>query len=430
MIFFILFFLGMQTLQANNFLFNENNSLHNLENALFLSDDIAKNLYKMINKDYEKVEKPSAMNPLFTAFPNLYKSLPYASLGSFPTPVQKLKNLAKIYKHKNLYIKRDDLCGKNGKRLYGGNKVRKLEFLLAEALACGSKSVLTWGGVGSNHAVATACYAQELGLKSISLVKPQPNSRYVRKNLKLLQHFGSEIKPCPNNTMREVQTVATMVEKKYQDDVFPYFIPTGGSVPLGIVGFVNAAFELKEQIKKGELPEPDKIYVPAGSWGSAVGLLIGMKLADLKTKLVLVAIEPEGCENDHKKYVYKLFEKTVEYLKNLDGTLPQIILSDNDFFIGHEFAGPQYGLFTKEGCAAQELLKKQEHINLEGTYSAKAMAAMLDYLAKNENKNEVILFWLTYCADTFEQELKKQDSSHLPPFLQAFFEKPVQELDQ
>ena len=117
------------------------------------------------------------MIELFKNYPLLKEKLPYISLGNFPTPVEKLEKMGSKLGLDNLYIKRDDISGTT----YGGNKVRKLEFVLGQALKSGVKEVMTFGFAGSNHALATAVYANKLGLRSISMLFPQPNAYYVRK---------------------------------------------------------------------------------------------------------------------------------------------------------------------------------------------------------------------------------------------------------
>jgi 1-aminocyclopropane-1-carboxylate deaminase/D-cysteine desulfhydrase-like pyridoxal-dependent ACC family enzyme len=132
------------------------------------------------------------MIQLFEQYPSLGERLPYISLGVFPTPVEKLERLGAKLGVNQLYIKRDDLTG----RLYGGNKPRKLEFILGNALRLGTREVIAFGGVGSNHALATAIYAQQMGLKSISMLMPQPNAQYVRRNLLMSYYSGAELHSC------------------------------------------------------------------------------------------------------------------------------------------------------------------------------------------------------------------------------------------
>ena len=115
--------------------------------------------------------------------------IPYVSLAELPTPVQKLDALGEEIGLDHLYIKRDDLAGK----IYGGNKIRKLDFILGNVLRTKAKEVLTFGFAGSNHALATAIYAQQVGLRSISMLMPQYNADYVRRNLLMSHYCGAEL---------------------------------------------------------------------------------------------------------------------------------------------------------------------------------------------------------------------------------------------
>ena len=132
------------------------------------------------------------MIPLFEQYPLLREKLAYVPLGEFPTPVQKLETLGAELGISQLYIKRDDLSGK----LYGGNKPRQLEFILGQVLRSKAREVMTFGGAGSNHALATAIYARQVGVKSISMLMPQPNAQYVRRNLLMSQYCGAELHLC------------------------------------------------------------------------------------------------------------------------------------------------------------------------------------------------------------------------------------------
>ena len=129
------------------------------------------------------------MIPLFERYPGMKDKLDHVPLGSFPTPVESLERLGREIGVNDLYVKRDDLSGE----AYAGNKVRKLEFVLARVLAKGAKEVLTFGYAGSNHATATAVYAEQLGLRSISMLLPQPNADYVRRNLLLSYRCNAEL---------------------------------------------------------------------------------------------------------------------------------------------------------------------------------------------------------------------------------------------
>src|SRR3990172_5658307 len=142
---------------------------------------------------------------LFRKFPNAQKTISHLSFCDLPTPIIKLEHFGNYIGCKNNFMKRDDLTGKklaHGVRLYGGNKPRKLEFLLADAIKKNAKTILTYGRVGSNHALATAVYAHELGLKSVLMLKDQPNSYVVRRNLLLDNVYHAQLKLFPNDATR------------------------------------------------------------------------------------------------------------------------------------------------------------------------------------------------------------------------------------
>ena len=139
------------------------------------------------------------MIPLFEHYPLLKDRLPYVSLGEYPTPVEKLERAGRNIGIDQLYVKRDDLSGE----IYGGNKVRKLEFILGHALRVRARGVFAFGFAGSNHAVSMAVYAKQVGLKSISMLMPQPNAHYVRRNLLLSHHCGARARNFTNTGIFE-----------------------------------------------------------------------------------------------------------------------------------------------------------------------------------------------------------------------------------
>ena len=214
--------------------------------------------------------------PLFRDYPRLQARLPHVSLGTLPTPVESL-DVGGDGGARGLFIKRDDLSGTT----YGGNKVRKLEFLFGRILGTGAKEVITIGFAGSNHAVATAIYAKQLGLRCTSLLMPQRNAHYVRRNLLASVHYEARLCGYRNLPLLSAGLVGALCRGKMAHGAFPRVIPAGGSCPAGIIGYVNAAMELRDQIVAGELPEPDVIYVPLGSMGTSAGLAIGLKAAGL-----------------------------------------------------------------------------------------------------------------------------------------------------
>ena len=356
------------------------------------------------------------MIPLFKHYPLLSEKLPYVALGGFPTPVQKLERLGRDIGVNNLYIKRDDLSGK----LYGGNKVRKFEFILGHALKSGIKEVLTFGNAGAKHALVTAVTAQQAGLKSISMMMLEPQVPYASSNLLMTYHCGAEIHHQANKQLLILATVYQLLRHKLRYGSFPQFIPGRGASPLGTIGFVNAAFELREQIMAGEVPEPDCIYVVKGSGGTAVGLMLGIKAADLKSRVVSVRAGDEETADAWK--MAKLYDETASLLHSLDSSFPKLECSDEEIDIRHGFFGRGYACATEEGLKAMSLLEQAEGIKLDATFTAKAFACLLDDAGKGELRDKVVLFWNTYNSRDFTGAIADVDYHRLPRGFHRYFE--------
>jgi D-cysteine desulfhydrase len=282
--------------------------------------------------------------PLFEHHPPLKEQLPYVRLGNYPTPITKLNKVGAKIGLPHLYMKEDGLTGE----LYGGNKIRKLEFVLGDALRQGAKEVLTFGFAGSNHALATAICAKQLGLKSISMLMPQHNAHYVRRNLLMSKHVGVEFHQHMNKRLLLAGARYQILRHERKTGKAPYVIPPGGSSPLGTIGFVNAAFELGNQIVQKELPEPDRIYVPLGTGGTAVGLMIGLRALNLKSTVIPVRVADHALTPE--KAVRKLYSKTVSLLRSHDPSFPDLELSTDALEVVDEYLGDGYAQFAKAGA--------------------------------------------------------------------------------
>ncbi len=363
---------------------------------------------------------------LFKKFPTLKSNVPHIDLCDLPTPVVELKNFCKHLHCKNIFMKRDDVTGKNidnGFRLYGGNKPRKLEFLLADALNRGAKTIITYGCAGSNHALATAVHARELGLRTILMLKDQPNSHVVRHNLLLDAYCGAQLKFFPNNRVRSLAANEIL-----KNDATAYLIPTGGSNPIGVFRFVNAGLELAHQIATGAIEEPDLIYVATGSCATTAGLLLGIKAANLKSKIVAVCVEPEEEKDEFLLTIQKLFAETNAMLNALDASFPLFAFPEADLILNKKFCGTQYGLYVAETMDALKTFKDLEHIRLEGTYSVKPVAAIIDDVLSGEAQGKNILFWNTYCGIDYSEVTHDVDYKKLPQEFHKYFEEDVQPL--
>ncbi len=369
--------------------------------------------------------------PLFEAHPSLARSISYASCADI-TPIISCKNLSPCL-GTNLFIKDDGYpYALNGLHLFTGNKRRKLEFLLADAKAHGAECILTRGGTASNHALATTIYAANLGMKSICILADQPSSYGVRRNLLLQEHYGAKLRITSTRMLHYVAMADEFVSWKEQTGKFPYLIGTGGSNGRGALGFFNAILELKKQIDEGLMPEPDVIVVPVGdgSGGTTAGLIFGIKACGFKSQLIAVNTEPESDLAAIENQTKRIFKEIQDLLKEADPSFPELEFPISQLTVLYHFAGEDYGLFTEEGMNAKKLLWDTEKIKLDGTYTAKAFAGLLDYCKQHEMKNKTVLFWNTYCGDDFEDLTSTVDYKKLPKIVHHYFEEDVQPLDR
>ncbi len=363
------------------------------------------------------------MIPLFQHYPLLGHKLPYMPLCELPTPAHKLDGLEDDLGMHHLYMKRDDLTG----RVYGGNKIRKLEFILGEALRSGAKEVLTVGRPGYKHPLSTAIYAQQAGLKSISMMMPQTDGPRVRRNLLMSHHCGAEFHQQRNMQLLILGTAYQLLRHKLRFGSFPRFIRGSRSCPLGTIGYVNAAFELQDQITNDKLPEPDCIYVALSSMGTAVGLILGLKAANLGSRVISVRAVDEKTANPRK--MTELFDKTARLLHSLDPAFPKLELPANDIDIRHGFYGRKNALFTQRGMEAKKRIERSEGIELDEVYTERAFACLMGDAEKGYLRDKVVLFWNTYDSRDFSDAIANVDYRCLPRCFHRYFEGDVQPPD-
>ncbi len=373
-----------------------------------------------------KRKKMTALDklPLFRDFPELKDHLPHVSLATLPTPVEKIEELCSAVGIADLYVKRDDLSGS----VYGSNKVRKLEFLLGEALKSHAREVITFGFAGSNHALATAIYANQLGLKSISLLMPQANAHYVRHNLLAGHHYKARLCNYGSLPLLLLGMMFQFCRSKVTLGKFPHIIPAGGSCPLGIIAYVNAAMELKDQVVAGVLPEPDFIYLPLGSMGTSAGLILGLKAVGLKTRVIPVRVIEERMASPAR--MLKLIRDTASFLCKFAPTFPHVTVSRDELLIRNDCLGAGYAQFTSEGVKAADMVRTSAGIILNGSYSAKAFSALMDDATKGILDGKKVLFWNTYNSRDLSTATGTVDYHDLPKAFHRYFEDEVQSLDR
>jgi len=357
---------------------------------------------------------PTAELALVRRFPSLAR-LPRHALTDLPTPVQPLARVARRCDLGALWIKRDDLSGP----LYGGNKPRKLEWLLGAARARGRRGVMTFGGIGTHHGLATAICARDAGLQTVLVLLPQPVTEHVRHCLLLDQVVGAEL-----HLANSVAGVAATALRRCARAVLQgqplAIIPAGGSSAVGAIGYVNAALELAEQVRAGALPEPDAIFVPLGTGGTVAGLALGCRLAGLRSRVVAVLVTdilPPSAAR-----LSRLARATLRRLRRVAPEIAPVTPPPTDVTILGGYLGSAYGAVTDAGLAAERVLLDEEGIALETTYTAKCMAALLDLAARPPYREQTLLFWNTYSSVDLSVTLgAPTDWRALPPPFHRFF---------
>jgi 1-aminocyclopropane-1-carboxylate deaminase/D-cysteine desulfhydrase-like pyridoxal-dependent ACC family enzyme len=362
--------------------------------------------------------------PLFRTFPALATKLPHVSLGIFPTPVEKVDPLGSALGLDRFYMKRDDLSG----AVYGGNKVRMLEFLLGGALRANAREVVTVGYAGSNHALALAIYADRLGLKCSSYLLPQANAHYVRRNLLASYRHHARLHACGNYLSLAGGVLGGLIRATFQNGTLPGFIQPGGSSPLGIAGYINAGFELKEQIDAGLLPEPDRIYVPLGSMGTTIGLMLGLKVAGVRSRIIAVRVLEEHLASPW--LLRRRYRDTSAFLHKLDPAFLKLDYPRESLEIRNDCLGKGYAHYTAKDVESAALMREHCGIILSGTYSAKAFSAVIDDAAKGILKDKTILFWNTYNSRDLSPLTADLDYPVLPRGFHRYFKEDVQPLDE
>ena len=299
------------------------------------------------------------MTHLHRRFPELRETLPHVKLGDGPTPVRPLEGLGD-----GLWLKDDGAYG----TAWGGNKVRKLEWILPDAKRRGRRTVLTFGALGTNHGLATALYAREQGLRCAIALVDQPVDDHVRAQLARLEASGATL----HRTHTKARTVAAapwLLARHRR----PYVLPAGGSSPVGALGYVEAAFEIAAQVRDGALPEPSHVVVAVGSGGTAAGLTVGLRLAGLRTKVLGIVVN-DTLKLDHGTLT-RLARRSARLLRRRGAEVADP--DPGDLTVVRDWLGPGYGHPTPESSRAIELAREKEGLELDPVYTAKAMAGAL-----------------------------------------------------
>jgi D-cysteine desulfhydrase len=310
---------------------------------------------------------------LIARFPRLGSSLPRADLHLRETPVEAWR-----IGGTTLLIKRDDLDAP----LLGGNKARALELLLAPARP--ARALLTVGATGSTHALSVAQHGAALGLRTQVITWPQERHAVAHATAVRMRELAEV-----TSARSVLSAFARAIWRRATRRV--HWIPAGGSTPLGALGHVDAALELVAQLRRDDLTMPDVIVLPLGTGGTTAGLLVGLSLAGVRTRVVGVRVVPRLVAN--RRHVLRLARRTRVLLESLAGErVPP--LDESLLDIHHGAFGGAYGRETSDASRAADQLRAAGGPPLEGTYSAKAFAVALDRAQRSPD--ERVLFWLTF----------------------------------
>ncbi len=306
---------------------------------------------------------------------------PRLHLAHLPTPLEPMPRLSKELGCE-IWIKRDDCTGMST----GGNKTRKLEFLMAEAVEMGADMVMTQGATQTNHGRQTAAFAAKLGMECHILLEDRTgynNDNYNGNGNVLLDHLhGATTEKFPGGTdMPAEMEKAAEAERAKGKKV--YVIPGGGSNPTGALGYVNCAFELVGQANDRSLVI-DRVVHATGSSGTQAGLVTGMKA--INSGIPVLGIGTRAPQPKQEQMVYDLACRTAEKLG-----CPGVV-GREDVMANTDYVGEGYGLPTESGLEAIRMFAELEGILLDPVYSGKGAAGLIDLARKGEFKDQRIVF--------------------------------------
>lgn len=324
-----------------------------------------------------KSEQEMALSPEMTA--SLCKELaitlakfPKVKLGHMPTPLEPMDRLSELLGGPRLWVKRDDCTGLSS----GGNKTRKLEFLMADAQAKGADTIITQGATQSNHARQTTAAAAKLGMGCHILLEDRTGSNdenYIMNGNVLLDRLhGASVSKRGGGTDMNAE-MEELAEKLRGQGKTPYVIPGGGSNPIGALGYVNCARELADQAAATGL-KIDALVHATGSSGTQAGLVVG--LAAIQSDIHLLGIGVRAPREKQEQMVFDLAQRTADYIGN------GLQIDRGSVRANCDYVGPGYGLPTDGMIAAVKMLAQTEGLLFDPVYSGKGLDGLIDQVRK------------------------------------------------
>jgi D-cysteine desulfhydrase len=326
------------------------------------------------------------MSPLiFQSAPHLPATgVGHVPLLGGPTPVHPLAGALELLGHARVHVKREDETDS----LYGGNKVRNLEFLFGTAVRDGARRVATVAPLGSNFAAAMAAQAKRIGMPSDVFHFVPNRSDQIERHAAYTQRLGARLHTLGGNQYSGFAKaqLSSLAERLLHPEV--RFLPSGGSAPVGVLGHVNAALELSVQIRRGEVPEPDVLVVGVGTCGTMAGLLAGVRLAGLRTHVIGVrCVDPLVC---NPLRVRHLANGTLRLLRSRR----RIGLRDVD--LRSPFADVPYGAPLPQAAELIAEARRLGGLGLDTTYTTKVFAFLRSLAVKGELRGKEVLYWHTF----------------------------------
>lgn len=325
----------------------------------------------------------------------LLAKLPRKQLGFYPTPLHKLERLSEET-GVNVYLKRDDLSGVS---TFGGNKIRKLEYLLGDACAQGADTVFTYGATQSNHAMQTVAAACKCGLHPVLYLVSvvEPDRETLRANLLLDYVYGAEVhivrieegETEDEAEARSFALGAAHVERLRAEGRHPYDVPMGGASAVGSVGFIGGFAELEGQCADAGI-RPDFLYHATGTGGTLAGLAAGRALVGSGMRIVSVAVSPKDAG----------YEARTADLANralaVAGAPGDVRVAPEDLQVERGYFAPGYEVPNAWGNDAIRRLARTEGVLLDTVYSGKAFGGLLDHIERGVvPQGSTVVFWHT-----------------------------------
>jgi len=314
----------------------------------------------------------------------LLSEKPRVSLGHLPTPLEHLPRLTEYLGGPNIYVKRDDCTG----LATGGNKTRKLEYSMAEAIENGADTIVTVGAVQSNHVRQTAAAACKLGLKCEVLLEHRvvdPSELYRNSGNVLLDRlFGANIREYPGGTDFD-KAIEEVADEVRANDGKPFVIPGGASNQTGALGYVNCAVELLQQFDEQGL-NIDNIVTATGSAGTQAGLIVGLKA--MQSDIPLLGIGVNAGKQEQEEKVFQLACETADFL-GVSG-----VVERDDVVANCDYVGDGYGVPTEGMNEAVLMLASKEGLLFDPVYSGKALAGLIDLIRNGHFDNAANIVFL------------------------------------